>query len=152
MSLINEKVIFYKHKKMKNLIFLILLICAFLVSFKPNNSKKSQTCFDHYFANSKNRWSDKEKFGKWIEKEDTVIFTLGYFRGDCCGSIPEPQKMYAEIVNDTIYYDYRNEIDPDCDSSIGICGAVIDFVINKNKYPNYKNFTWKYRKKPQNDY
>lgn len=133
--------------KMKNPFFLILLICAFLVSFKTSNSKNRQIGFDYYYANSKNSWSDKEKFGKWIEKQDTVFFTLGYFRGNCCGSIPEPKNMFAEIVNDTIYYDYRNKIDPNCDSSIGICGAVIDFVINKNKYPNYKNFIWKYKKK-----
>ncbi|AIN73151.1 hypothetical protein SAMN02745938_106119 [Flavobacterium psychrophilum DSM 3660] len=132
---------------MKNLIFLIPFIGAFLVSFKPTNSSKSPSSFDYYFANSKNTWNDKEKFGKWIEKQDTVIFTLGYFRGDCCGSIPQPKNMFAEIFNDTIYYDYRNEKDPNCDSRIGICGAVIDFVINKNKYPNYKNLKWKYRKK-----
>lgn len=132
---------------MKRLFFLLPLICVFLVSYKPSNTRNNQSSFDYYFANSKNNWNDKEKFGKWIEKQDTVFFTLGYFKGDCCGSVPYPKNMFAEIVNDTIYYDYRNEKDPNCDSRIGICGAVIDFVINKNKYPNYKNFKWKYRKK-----
>ncbi|MGX7666148.1 hypothetical protein [Flavobacterium pedocola] len=113
------------------------------MSRKVMSSESSQNSFDFYFAYSKNTWMDEAKFQKWVEKQDTARITLGYFRGDCCGSVPNPEKMYAKITNDTIYYDYRNTQIPDCDSSTGLCGAVIDFVINVKKHPDYRKYPWK---------
>lgn len=124
---------------MKKRLFLTILIAVFLVSFVPKNKAEYASTFDYYFAYSKKTWIDQKDFGKWTEKNDTALITLGYFRGDCCGGVPSPEKMAAKILHDTLYYDYRTSIIPNCDSRIGICGATIDFVINAKKYPNYKS-------------
>lgn len=108
-----------------------------------NRTSNIQDSFDHYFAVSKKSWNDKENFKKWTEKQDTGVYTLGYFRGDCCGGVPDPNKMFANVINDTIYFDYKIQRDPNCNSEIGICGTVIVFIINTKKYPNYRNLIWK---------
>jgi hypothetical protein len=125
----------------KKLLFIILWT-VFLVSFVPRSRGEHGCVFDYYFANSKKNWSDQKDFGKWTEKNDTAVITLGYFRGDCCGGVPNPKRMVAEILHDTLYFDYRTSKDPNCDSSIGLCGATIDFVINAKRYPDYKHLVF----------
>ncbi|MES2592819.1 MAG: hypothetical protein V4608_13125 [Bacteroidota bacterium] len=114
------------------------------IEVNPNNSIfNPKSSFDYYFAHSRKDWNDTKNFKKWTEKKDTAIYTLGYFRGDCCGSIPNPSRIFAKIINDTIYVNYNRQREPNCDSSIGLCGMVIDFVIDTKKYPNYRNLIWK---------
>jgi hypothetical protein len=47
--------------------------------------------------------------------------------------------MSIKILNDTLYFNFGlAKINPDCGREIGVAGIMIDFVLNKKKYPNYK--------------
>ena len=124
-----------------SLLFTFLIIGLF--SFRPITTKP-KTTFDSYFRNSTYSFIDRAKFNKWnYENKDTAVFTFSLIKGDCCGGVPNAAIMKAKILNDTIFYnDGRIPID-NCDRTIGTCGALIDFVINKKKYPNYKKLKWK---------
>lgn len=98
--------------------------------------------FDFYIESSKDSY-DKPALKGWQENDNTATLRLGYWRGDCCGGVPETERVSAKIVSDTIYINYNQKRKPNCNSSIGLCGNAIDFVINKNKYPNYKKLTFK---------
>lgn len=98
--------------------------------------------FDFYFESSKDNY-DKPALKDWQEKDNTATIRLGYWSGDCCGGVPETERVSAKIINDTVYINYNQKREPNCNSSIGYCGNAIDFVINKNKYPNYKKLTFK---------
>lgn len=97
--------------------------------------------FDFYFESSK--FSPTEPLKGWQENDNTATIRLGYWRGDCCGDVPETERVSAKVMNDTVYINYNKKREPNCDSSIGLCGNAIDFVINKKKYPNYKKLTFK---------
>lgn len=98
--------------------------------------------FDFYFERSKDSY-DKPALKGWQEIDNTATIRLGYWRGDCCGDVPETERVSAKIINDTVYINYNQKRDPLCNPSIGICANAIDFVINKKKYPNYKKLTFK---------
>ena len=72
-----------------------------------------------------------------------------YFKGSHC-DIPIPQAMKMSIEKDTLIFDSGKTYDPDCDGTIGVAGILIDFVINKRVYPNYRTFSFKYTYDGQN--
>ena len=127
---------------MKHPKFSILTLFVLLISCSQTHLLSKKDTFTYFFRQSRYGF---EKCKKWSELEnDTVVYTMPYFRGSCCGDLPRPDLMKAKIVKDTLYYDYGNYPIPDCDSSIGICGIIVDFVINKRKYPNYRKLHWKF--------
>ncbi|SHK20589.1 hypothetical protein [Chryseobacterium polytrichastri] len=49
--------------------------------------------------------------------------------------------MNIKIVNDTIIFNFGlSKKDPDCERRFGVAGIMVDFVLNKNKFPDYKKF------------
>ncbi|GEM_PF-1121041 len=98
--------------------------------------------FDCYVESSKDSPHNPALKG-WQEKDNTATIRLGYWRGDCCGGVAKTERVSVKIMNDTVYINYNQKRQPNCDSSIGICGNAIDFVINKRKYPNYKQLKFK---------
>lgn len=81
---------------------------------------------------------------KWREvNKDTVIYTT-YFKGAYC-DIPNEKEMTIKISNDTLYFNFGlASVSPDCERKVGVAGILIDFVLNKKKYLNYKELKIKY--------
>lgn len=109
------------------------------------NKLHSQTKTDHfdYFTRKSSYHNFKslnDINGKWWElKNDTLIYTT-YFKGATC-DIPNAEKMNIKIVNDTIIFNFGlSKKDPDCERRFGVAGIMVDFVLNKNKFPDYKKF------------
>lgn len=95
---------------------------------------------DFYFEKSKGNWNEKSMI--WKLSADRATIRLGYFRGDCCGSVPTSEQITAKINLDTVFYNLNTTRHPDCRTEIGLCGSAIDFVIDTKKYPNYKNMVF----------
>jgi hypothetical protein len=122
---------------LKNISIILIFICC---SCKTQTNLDST--FNFFFRKSRTNFQDNENRDKWIElKNDTVIYTR-YYKGSPC-DIPIPENMKGKIINDTLYFDNGNFPNPDCDSRIGSAAIIVDFVINKKKYPNYKKLYWK---------
>lgn len=87
--------------------------------------------------------SDRDKFDNWrIIGKDSVVQTK-YLRGAAC-DLPSRDKMFIEIVNDTIILNFGKKYDPNGKRLVGIAGMQIDFVLNPKVYPDYKNFKFNF--------
>ncbi len=124
---------------MKNIIATLIII-SFFTTCKTVYSQSDTAAFDYFVRESnRNLGFDKEIDSKWREvDDDTVIYTF-YLKGSFC-DMPIPETMSMKIANDTLFYNFAR-YDLDC---IGVAGMMIDFVLNKKKYPNYKDLviTW----------
>ncbi|HEX8574688.1 MAG TPA: hypothetical protein VF677_00180 [Flavobacterium sp.] len=76
-------------------------------------------------------------------KNDTVIKTLRFKSSRC--DIPSVENMNMKIEKDTILFDFGHRFDPDCEREIGSALIMVDLVINKRKYPNYKKLIIKHK-------
>lgn len=54
-----------------------------------------------YFEKSKYPFTEKELV--WKKRADHAVIRLGYWKGDCCGSVPEAKQITARISNDTVF-------------------------------------------------
>ena len=119
-----------------------------VLPYMVNINKKIKSVvknFDFFVRRSINfDFSNLKKLDKWREiDKDTVIYTQ-YFKGAYC-DIPNGDEMKIDIKNDTIIFNFGLEsISSDCESEIGVAGIVVDFVLNRKKYPNYKELKIKY--------
>lgn len=132
---------------MKKIIILkTILLIGILTSCKTFHSKSEKENFDYF--SRKSTFLDFKNLDKinrkWREKNnDTVIYTT-YFKGAVC-DIPNEEEMNIKISNDTLYFNFGlAKISPDCEKEIGVAGIMVDFVLNKKKYPNYKELKIKH--------
>lgn len=120
----------------------ILMYTIILIGYNKLHSQTKTDHFDYFVRKSTyhNFKSLNDINGKWRElKNDTLIYTT-YFKGAAC-DIPNAEKMNIKIVNDTIIFNFGlSKKDPDCERRFGVAGIMIDFVLNKNKFPDYKKF------------
>ena len=117
---------------LRNISIILIFICC---SCKTQTS--SDNSFDIFFRKSKNNFQDKESREKWIElKNDTVIYSR-FYKGSPC-DLPIIENMKGTVINDTLYYDNGKLPNYDCKGRIGSAIIIVDIVINKKKYPNYK--------------
>lgn len=81
----------------------------------------------------------------WRYSENDSVILTRYFKGSGC-DLPIPEKMTAQISNDTLYFDFGRVYDPNCERTIGVAGIFIDFIVNKEEYPDYEKLviTYKY--------
>ena len=124
---------------MKEYILLLIISITFSNCFTQNIENKIDTN-EFYFENSKKKW-DLQKM-VWIKNNDIAIIRLNRYKGDCCGGVPDAKQITAKIVNDTVFYKLNLHRDTNCDSSIGLCGNSIDFVVNIKKKPTYEKFVF----------
>ena len=126
--------------RMRNLIFIILSTITFLNTSAQTVEIKKDTS-DFYFENSKNKWNEESM--TWKKNGNLAILRIRYFRGDCCGGVPNAEQITAKFINDTVFYNLNIKHEPNCRTEIGLCGNAVDFVINTKKYPNYRNLVFK---------
>jgi hypothetical protein len=130
----------------KRIIIAIILLTLFLISFKKLPLKTNQENFDYYVRTSNFNDSSNlsQRNRKWSEiSGDTLIYTT-YFKGAVC-DIPNEQNMKIRISNNTLYFDFGlSNVASDCERRFGVAGIMIDFVLNKKKYPNYKELNIEY--------
>lgn len=116
------------------------------MSCKTQSAKLENENFDYFVRRSiKYDFKNLNEFnGKWREvNNDTVIYT-NYFKGASC-DIPNGDRMKINIIKDTLFFNFGLEnISPDCERKIGVAGIMVDYVLNKKKYPNYKSLSIKY--------
>lgn len=86
----------------------------------------------------------KKNQENWVEFENDTVILTKYFKGSDC-DLPIPQRMSINIVNDTLAFDFGRIYDPNCERQIGSALILVDFVLNKRKYPNYKKLIIKYK-------
>lgn len=112
-----------------------------LLGFNELHSQTKTDRFDYFVRKSSYRdfKSLNDVNRKWREiKNDTLVYTA-YFKGAVC-DIPNAEKMNINIVNDTIVFNFGlNKEDPDCERRFGVAGIMVDFVLNKKKFPDYRN-------------
>ncbi len=125
---------------MKNLVFILISTIAFS-NISAQTAEIKNNISDFYFEKSKNKWNEGNL--TWKKKGDFAILRVRYFRGDCCGGVPNAEQITAQITGDTIFYNSNYKRIPDCRSDIGICGNAIDIAINTKKYKNYKKMVLK---------
>lgn len=89
---------------------------------------------DFYFENSKNKWVQNNENKAWQKRGDFAVLSIGFGRGDCCGSVPGAEQITYKMVNDTVFYNLNIIRDPTCRTEIGLCGNAIDFVINTKNH------------------
>jgi hypothetical protein len=122
---------------MKNYFFLLLILL--LTSCKSKIIET--TSLDYYFTFGN---IDFIPSTKWTKVDNNIAtFSLGFVKGDCCGSVPNPEVMKSKIIGDTIFYTSGKNYIVDCERRFGTCGANPKFVINIKKYPNYQKLKWK---------
>lgn len=121
-----------------SILFGILILPIFVKS--QIATKKS---FDFYFERSKKNWFENNKIKTWEKRGDSAILRVGYWKGDCCGSVPDAGRITAKIEGDTIFYNLNTQRRPGCKSEIGVCGSAIDLIINTKKYKHYKKLVLK---------
>ncbi len=119
---------------MKNHLFIFTFLLFPFISF----SQTETDSIGFYFETSKNNGIKNPTY-EWKDKGEYVTKRIGYWRGSPCGDVAETQRVVGKIQNDTIFINYNIKINPLCNPAIGIASNAIDLVINKKKYPNYKN-------------
>lgn len=132
---------------MKKIINLnIILLFVILMSCKTTSLKSQKENFDCLVRRSTViDFKNLDRINnKWREiNKDSVIYTT-YFKGAVC-DIPNGEEMSIKISNDTLYFNFGlANISPDCEREIGVAGIMVDFVLNRKKYPNYNNLKMKY--------
>lgn len=123
---------------------LSIIICIIFGSYHLHSQSKSNS-FDYFVRESTavNFGNMRELEDKWRElKNDTVVYS-SYFKGASC-DIPQSKSMNMEIVNDSLIFNFGIKKNADCERRFGTSGIIVDFVINKKKYPNYKDLKMKY--------
>ena len=122
----------------------LLIILMMDCSCWTQSKSIDQNSFTYFTRQSKfnlDYWKKNKE--NWIEfKNDTVIMTK-FFKDSPC-DIPIPETMKMMIEKDTLIFNCGRTYDPNCDRTIGVAGILIDFVINKREYPNYKMLAFKY--------
>ena len=136
--------------QMKNIILLYTIFSfEILMSCKTQPIKLQNVNFDYFVRRSiKYDFKNLNEFnGKWREiNNDTVIYT-SYFKGAPC-DIPNGNEMKINIKKDTLFFNFGLEnVSPDCERKIGVAGIMVDFVLNKKKYPDYKSLYIKHIKR-----
>lgn len=118
---------------MKNQLFIFTFLLFPFISF----SQTEKDSIGFYFETSKN--SGIKNPYEWEDKGEYAIKRIGYWRGSPCGDVAETQRVVGKIQNDTIFINYNIKINPLCNPAIGLATNTIDLVVNKKKYPNYRN-------------
>lgn len=124
---------------MRNLIYIYILSFV-LWSCQTWPIKSTESSFDYYVRETPHY--DFDNLNKvdrmWRElSNDTLIYTA-YYRGAYC-DIPQKEDMSIKIKNDTIFFNFGLEnVDPDCERTVGVAGIMVDFILNKKKYSDYK--------------
>lgn len=116
------------------------IIAAALISLSLSAQVNPSTD-GFYFEKSKSSFTEKELI--WKKRADHAVIRLGYWRGDCCGGVPEAEQITARIINDTVFYNLHTKREPNCRTETGLCGSLIDFVIDPKKFPDYKKLVFK---------
>lgn len=116
-------------------------IIAAALTFFSLSAQVNTTADGFYFEKSKGSFTEKELI--WKKRADPAVIRLGYWRGDCCGGVPEAEQITASIRNDTVFYNLHTKRIPDCRTETGLCGSLIDFVIDPKKFPDYKKLAFK---------
>lgn len=130
---------------MKLIFFSLLVVLIFSCASSPPVKLQDENLGYSVRRSEMNDFKNLLEFDrKWREiNKDTVIYTT-YFKGAHC-DIPNEKEMSIKISNDTLYFNFGlAKISPDCERKIGVAGIMIDFVLYKNKYPNYKKLKIKY--------
>lgn len=68
------------------------IIAAALTSLSLS-AQVSTTADGFYFEKSKGSFTEKELV--WKKRADLAVIRLGYWRGDCCGGVPEAEQITA---------------------------------------------------------
>ena len=119
---------------MKNHLFIFTFLLFPFISF----SQTEMDSIGFYFETSKNNGIKNPSY-EWEDKGKYSTKRIGYWRGSPCGDVAETQRVVGKIQNDTIFINNNIKINPLCNPAIGIASNTIDLVINKKKYPNYRN-------------
>ncbi|MCX8534201.1 hypothetical protein [Chryseobacterium luquanense] len=124
--------------------FLSIIICITFGSYNLHSQSKTNN-FEYFVRKSTavGFGNINELKNKWQElKNDTVVYS-SYFKGASC-DIPQSNSMNMKIVNDSLIFNFGIKKNTDCERRFGSSGIIVDFVINKKKYPNYKDLKIKY--------
>jgi hypothetical protein len=129
-----------KTPKLNQLILALLCMLSFIFI----NAQSETEIFD-YFARQPRYIDFNKRGGKWTELEkDTVVYTAHLGKGSPCDTY-DYRAMKIKISNDTIFVD-RGKREYPCDPRIGSALVGYEFVLNKKKYPNYKDLKIIYRR------
>lgn len=128
-------------KNKLSIITLLLIICA-CHRQKELVSDNSLTCLSRQSKLSFPEWQIKGE--KWRETDNDIVIYTRYIKGSYC-DMPIPEKMSVKIIKDTLLFDFARVYDPNCERTIGTAGIFIDFLVNKRRYPEYRNLKIKYK-------
>lgn len=120
-------------------ILLLLFILPLTIYCQKIKKEKN----DFYFETSKTQWGPNDGKNIWRKNGNFAIIRIGDWKGDCCGNVPETERITSKIIKNTIFYNFNKKQRPNCDSGIGLCANAIDLVVNIKKHPNYRKLVFK---------